>query len=357
MAGLASVTAVLALAGPKPAARPALFLTLHNSYDSGPVTPEDLQGVGIHPGRRAGIADPVHGAGPRPFPAGQTLFTVSEQFARDFTEDIFQARVMADTWQDELRPPHVIVSTTALHVPGRPGKPGLRTPRRATTYRWREWKIPAESSLCRGSERFVPDEQTRPVWAAWPASRRWRARWPTCPGSSLAGRDDTAAEGIRRCGLRRFARSWQKPGNDAKRSSSSSDSPGDEGRRGCSSCRGLAQAFPANILVLPFILPGKDTLPPSRGPRFGVMPSFYETVRHMANEFYLNGAVGHRPPERAACSTDRAAALPCRRSRRGVDRRSKRLAPGCRRAAATGLPGIASGGQTTRDRRDWKAFQ
>jgi glycogen synthase len=66
--------------------------------------------------------------------------------------------------------------------------------------------------------------------------------------------------------------------------------PGDEDRAGLAFLRDLAEKFPANVLVLPFMFV-EGYLSALQGAAFGVMPSLYEPFG-MANEFYLNGAVG-----------------------------------------------------------------
>ena len=345
-----AVTAVLALAGPNRLPGLRLFLTLHNSYDSGPVTPEDLQGVGIHPGDVPASPTRSTVLG-RAIPLlDKPLFTVSEQFARDFTEDIFQARVMADHLQDELRPPHVIGVNngpfTSLAVPE---KPGLADARQGNYLPLREWKSQQKAACVAALERFVPDEQTRPVWGRVASFAAMASSGADVPWFVLAGRDDTRQKGydVAAEAIRTFL---AKPGNDAQAQFLFFPIPGDEGREGLLFLRGLAQAFPANILVLPFIFQ-EGYLAALQGAAFGVMPSFYEPFG-MANEFYLNGAVGigratggllqQIVPLRSVPSFTPS-----------VDRRSKRWHPAA--AAATGLlyrepedhPEIA---------RDWKAF-
>jgi glycogen synthase len=109
------------------------------------------------------------------------------------------------------------------------------------------------------------------------------------PWFVMAGRDDprqkgydVAAEAIRSL--------LKKRGNGLRAQFLFFPIPGDEGRGGLNFLRALAKDYPANILVLPFIFQ-EGYLAALQGAAFGVMPSFYEPFG-MANEFYLNGAVG-----------------------------------------------------------------
>jgi glycogen synthase len=285
-----AATAALALAGPSRPSGLRLFLTLHNSYDNGPVTSEDLLAVGIQPSDVPAAANRSTILG-RAIPLlNKPLFTVSEQFARDLTEDVFQVRVMADHLQDELRPPNVIGFNngpfTSLAVPE---TPGLVEARQRDYEPLGEWKSRQKAASVAALERFVPDEEKRPAWGHIPrfvAMARSRA---DRPWFVLAGRDDPRQKGydVAAEAIRLFL---AKPGNDARAQFLFFPIPGDEGREGLYFLHGLAQAFPANILVLPFIFQ-EGYLAALQGAAFGVMPSFYEPFG-MANEFYLNGALG-----------------------------------------------------------------
>jgi hypothetical protein len=327
-----AAAAALALAGPNRPPGLRLFLTLHNCYDSGPVTPEDLQAVGIHSGDvpAAPTRSTVLG---RAIPLlDKPLFTVSEQFARDFTEDIFQARVMADHLQDELRAPAVAGVNngpfTSLAVPE---KPGLAEARQRNYEPLREWKSRRKAACTAALERFVPDEAQRPAWGRITRFVEMARSRAELPWFVLAGRDDPRQKGydVAAEAIRLFL---AKPGNEARAQFLFFPIPGDEGREGLLFLRGLAQVFPANILVLPFIFQ-EGYLAALQGAAFGVMPSFYEPFG-MANEFYLNGAVGigratggllqQIVPLRSVPSFTPS-----------VDRRSRRWHPAA--AAATGL--------------------
>ncbi len=285
-----AASAALALTGPNRPGGLRLFLTLHNSYDNGPVTPEDLRAFGINP-------DDVPAAANRATMLGRAipllerpLFTVSKQFARDLTEDLFQSRIMADHLQGELTPPRLIGVDngpfTALSVPEEAVSADVRQLDDAGL---RGWKSKQKAACLTALERFAPDEERRPVWGNIARFVEMARNPGNLPWFVLAGRDDPRQKGydVAAEAIRAFL---QKPGNDARAQFLFFPIPGDEGREGLAFLRSLASAYPANILVLPFIFQ-EGYLAALQGAAFGVMPSFYEPFG-MANEFYLNGAVG-----------------------------------------------------------------
>jgi glycogen synthase len=284
-----AASTALALAGPKRPRGLRLFLTLHNSYDSGPVTPEDLRAVGIAPeevpappnrstllGRAIPRVDPP-------------LFTVSKQFARDLTEDVFQAHVMADHLQEEFAPPRLVGVDngpfTALSLPEAP----LADARQHRYDALRAWKSRQKAACIAALERFVSDEERRPAWGRMASFAEMARQRADLPWFVLAGRDDPRQKGydVAAAAIESFL---QKPGNDRRAQFLFFPIPGDEGREGLAFLRALAGAYPANVLVLPFIFQ-EGYRAALQGSAFGVMPSFYEPFG-MANEFYLNGAVG-----------------------------------------------------------------
>lgn len=285
-----AASVALALAGRDRSPGRRLFLTLHNSYDSGPITPEDLRAFGMNPddapaapnrstmlGRAIPLLDPP-------------LFTVSEQFARDLSEDVLQAHIMADHLQAEFQPPRLIGVNngpfTSLAVPERPE---LQSARQGDFAALREWKAERKAACLDALERFSPDADTRPAWgsiARFAATARGEA---DPPWFVLAGRDDPRQKGydVAAEAIRSFL---GKPGSERRAQFLLFPIPGDEGRQGLAFLRALAHDYPANLLVLPFIFQ-EGYLAALQGAAFGVMPSFYEPFG-MANEFYLNGAVG-----------------------------------------------------------------
>jgi len=218
------------------------------------------------------------------------LFTVSEQFARDFTEDPLQSLLMADHLQDMLRPPDLIGINngpfTALAVPE---SPELANARKGDCAALQKWKAKRKAACLAALERFVPDAESRPAWggiARFVGTARGRT---DLPWFVLAGRDDPRQKGydVAAEAIRSFL---EKPGNVHRAQFLFFPIPGDEGRQGLVFLRELAETWPAHVLVLPFIFQ-EGFLAALQGAAFGVMPSFYEPFG-MANEFYLNGAVG-----------------------------------------------------------------
>jgi glycogen synthase len=284
-----AASAALALAGADRPPGLRLFLTLHNSYDSGPLTSEDLESVGIHPANVPAPPNRSTALG-RAIPLlDQPIFTVSGQFAEDLTADVFQSQIMADHLQEEFRPPKLIGVDNGLFAAlAVPETPGLADARQERYEPLREWKFRQKTACVTALERFVPDGAIRPVWG-----RAARFAEPTRDGADrpwfvLAGRDDPRQKGydVAAEAIRAFL---EKPGNDSRAQFLFFPIPGDEGRDGLLFLRDLADAYPANILVLPFIFQ-EGYVTALQGSAFGVMPSFYEPFG-MANEFYLNGAV------------------------------------------------------------------
>ena len=80
------------------------FLTMHNSYDSGGVAPEELMQMGIDPKRWPGPAYSSQASVLERVLFGKDtkVFTVSGQFAADMTLDVYQAGVMAPHLQEML---------------------------------------------------------------------------------------------------------------------------------------------------------------------------------------------------------------------------------------------------------------
>jgi glycogen synthase len=285
-----AASAALALTGPNRLRGVRLFLTLHNSYDNGPVTPEELRAFGIHPDDTPAAANRATMLG-RAIPLlERPLFTVSKQFARDLTEDLFQSHVMADHLQDELTPARLVGVDngpfTSLSVPEEAVPADARPPGYAGL---RAWKTKRKAACLKALEAFASDEERRPAWGHIPRFVETARDPADRPWFVLAGRDDPRQKGydVAAEAVRTFL---QKPGNDVRAQFLFFPIPGDEGREGLAFLHALAADHPANVLVLPFIFQ-EGYLAALQGAAFGVMPSFYEPFG-MANEFYLNGAVG-----------------------------------------------------------------
>jgi len=285
-----AASAALALTGRNRPGGLRLFLTLHNSYDNGPVTPEELRAVGIDPDHAPAPPNRATMLGRAITLIARPLFTVAKQFARDLTEDLFQSHVMADHLQDEFAAPRLVGIDNGPFTPLSIPEEGVSAAARRLDYAGlRAWKSKQKAASLSALERLAPDEERRPVWghiprfaeaARDPADRAWFV---------LAGRDDPRQKGydVAAEAVRAFL---QSPDHQTAAQFLFFPIPGDEGRAGLVFLHALAADYPANVLVLPFIFQ-EGFLAALQGAAFGVMPSFYEPFG-MANEFYLNGAVG-----------------------------------------------------------------
>jgi glycogen synthase len=282
-----AATAALALAGAPRSAR--CFLTLHNSYDSGGVWPDELERAGIHAAAVPG-ADDSEAATVlnRAFPLlGKPIFTVSQQFALDFTEDVFQREVMANQLQHALQPPHILGINNgpfaSLAIPA----DAVAAAQRGDHTALRAWKSGQKEKAIAALDAFAPTPD-RPAWGdRTQFVRLAKERDPAW--FVLAGRDDARQKGydIAAAAVRQLL---GQPGRADAAQFIFFPIPGDEDRAGLAFLRDLAEAFAANVLVLPFIFV-EGYVAALQGAAFGVMPSLYEPFG-MANEFYLNGAVG-----------------------------------------------------------------
>ncbi len=251
------------------------FITLHNGYDS-PVTDETLAEHDIVSEACAGgtVLD-------RAIPLTErTIFTVSEQFAFDFTQDIFQSNVMVDHLQGLLAPRLLGVNNgpfTDLAVEQDvfdEAKLGRYEP-------FKRWKKEKRHKALMALEALQPSEE-RPLWGDLALFRKdEEACWFV-----MAGRDDTRQKGfdVAAAGVRRFL----KKGGQAQ--FFFFPILGDEGLQGLFFLRKLAEEFPQNVIVFPFRWQ-EGFFATLQGASFALMPSLYEPFG-MANEFYLNGTVG-----------------------------------------------------------------
>jgi glycogen synthase len=266
--------ATAALAFAETPGRPRAFVTLHNSYDCG-VSNGQLAYFGIRP-----ECCPGETVLQRVLPLTELpVFTVSEQFAHDLTEDVLQTDVLAPQLQLTLKPrlvgidngPFVDLALDARTLSEAEG--GNYQPL-AT------WKAEHRRIFLEALEKLQPGED-RPVWGNVARFARDEAPWFV-----MAGRDDPRQKG------------YDVLARAAETSLQKSDQarflffpvPGDEGRPGLEFLHRLAGRFPDNVLVFPFLF-REGFLAALRGATYGVMPSLYEPFG-MANEFYLNGTVG-----------------------------------------------------------------
>jgi glycogen synthase len=268
-----AATSALALSGQEQEWR--LFATLHNSYDS-PVTDAELAAHGISargcPGKTVlSRAIPL---------LEDTVFTVSDQFAQDFTEDEFQSRVMADHLQGLLRP-RLLGVNNGPFVDLAVDRNALASAILGDYRRLAEWKADNRNKAISALKQLSPSPE-KPLWGDL---KKFKHEETAC-WFVMAGRDDTRQKGydVAAAGVRRFL----SRGGDAR--FFFFPIPGDEGLDGLSFLSTLAKDFPAHVLVFPFIW-REGFFATLQGASFGLMPSFYEPFG-MANEFYLNGTVG-----------------------------------------------------------------
>lgn len=248
-----------------------VFITLHNSYDS--PAPDDLL--------RAFEVDPQDCLGTtvleRALPlAEKPVFTVSEQYALDLTDDILPARIMAPHLREILASRLVGVNNGIFIEPALPGEVLLQAAK-GDFKPLADFKSEKRNAAISALKKIQASEST-PVWGD---PERFLA--DNDPWFLMAGRDDPRQKGydVFAAAIDRFL------------SSGGSGCyllfpiPGEEGLADLSYLKSLAEKYPQAVLVLPFIF-REGYSSAIQGAAFGVMPSFYEPFG-MANEFYLNG--------------------------------------------------------------------
>jgi glycogen synthase len=264
-------TAVLAMAD-RPG-RSRSFVTLHNSYDC-TVSNDHLAYFGIQP-----ESCPGGTVLQRALPLTELpVFTVSEQFAHDLTEDVLQTQVLAPQLQLTLKPrlvgiengPFVDLAVDAKALAAaESGNFSLLT----------DWKATHRKSFLAALSALTPGTD-KPVWGDIARFERDDSPWFV-----MAGRDDSRQKGY---DVLAWAAELFLEGRGKGRFLFF-PIPGDEGVAGLGFLRKLAERFPQNVLVFPFLF-REGFVGALRGAAYGVMPSLYEPFG-MANEFYLNGTV------------------------------------------------------------------
>lgn len=275
-----AATTVLDLASRGKHSNYKLFVTLHNSYDSG-VTDSYLSHVGINNPSQC----PGETILQRVIPLVQNpVFTVSEQFALDLVEDDFQSCVMAPHLKELLRPKLLGVNNgpfTDLAF----DTSILEQARQGDFKPLHEWKSINRKEALKALDKLIPSDD-KPVWG----DRREFDRDDSACWFVMAGRDDARQKGydVAAAGVESFLR---KPANQEWNARFFFfPIPGDEGLEGLDFLKKLANSFPQEVLVLPFIWQ-EGFFATLQGANYGIMPSLYEPFG-MANEFYLKGAVG-----------------------------------------------------------------
>lgn len=267
-----AATAVLAAAGAP--GRPRAFVTLHNSYDCN-VSDDLLSSVGINPEACPGYTVLQRALALTDLP----VFTVSDQFAHDLTEDVLQTAVLAPQLQHTLGARLVGIDNGPF-VDLAVDPQALADAESGNTAPLAQWKSRNRRAFLEALTTLKAGED-RPLWGDPSRFVGDESAWFV-----MAGRDDSRQKGydvaaaaasafLERGGKGRFL---------------FFPIPGDEGRPGLGFLRRLAERFPASVLVFPFLF-REGFLGGLRGATFGVMPSLYEPFG-MAHEFYLNGTVG-----------------------------------------------------------------
>ncbi len=256
-----------------------LFITLHNSYDSG-VTDSHLLQVGINP-----VACPGDTVLQRAIPfVKYPVFTVSEQFALDLVEDDFQAQVMAPHLQELLKP-RLLGVNNGPFIDLAFSRDMLQEVREGKLKRLQEWKAENRRTALNALKKFTPSED-KPLWGDLSQfDTNDSACWFV-----MAGRDDPRQKGydVAAAAVESFLK--VSTNHNGKARFFFFPIPGDEGLFGLDFLKILADNFPDKVLVFPFVWQ-EGFFATLCGANYGIMPSLYEPFG-MANEFYLKGSVG-----------------------------------------------------------------
>jgi glycogen synthase len=290
-----AATTALAFAS-QSAVRGKLYLTLHNSYDeyAPPDTVTEREDTLKRPGLfRVGIRSeqcPGDTILDRALAlVEQPIFTVSEQFALEFTEDLLQCDVMAHHLQKALHEKPI------LGVDNGPFK-NLIVPRNLLHQASRgefgplhEWKMEQRAAALQALAKPLPSEVT--LWGDSQRFRNENATWIV-----MAGRDDPRQKGydVAAAAVEDYLKRFHAKPDCAQ--FFFFPILGDEGQGGLDFLETLASEFPEDVLV--FL--GRWEAGYSvalRGAAYGLMPSLYEPFG-MGNEFYLDGGcvgIGRAP--------------------------------------------------------------
>jgi glycosyltransferase involved in cell wall biosynthesis len=270
-----AATALLAFSSQREA-QGRCHLTLHNSYDE-LASSVDLFRVGIDPD-----CCPGGSILQRAFAIiEQPAFTVSDQFALDFTQEFIQREVMAPHLQTQLnRRPVVGVDNgpfktlAVADVDLRGAAIGDFGPLQA-------WKSSNRQKALSALDAHMPTDKEL-VWGDTSKFRRDESPWLV-----MAGRDDPRQKGYDVAAS--AVGDYLAVHHDEPECAQFLffPIPGDEGRPGLGFLEALATNFPQDVLVFPFIWVAGFTAA-LQGAAYGLMPSLYEPFG-MANEFYLAG--------------------------------------------------------------------
>jgi glycogen synthase len=269
-----AASAIFALKQSKQPFKYEAFLTIHNTYDMH-VRQTDLAALSINPQSFPG--DTVL---QRTIPyVNDPVFTVSAQFASDLLQDPLQSRIMAPHLTGSLAG-RLLGVDNGLFANLGVDPIALKSARNGDFSLFEKWKASKRESALQSLEQFSPTVD-KPLWGDIRKFQRDNSPW-----FIMAGRDDPRQKG--------YDLAYQAISTFL---SSKKDAcfllfpiPGDEGLDGLGFLRSLAEQYPENVLVLPFLFQ-EGYFSALQGATYGIMPSYYEPFG-MANEFYLNGAVG-----------------------------------------------------------------
>jgi len=267
-----SATTALALAGKE--SHHTCYITMHNSYDSA-ASGEDLRRVGIAPGNCLGSTVLQRALKV----SGHSVFTVSEQFARDLVDDPLQKTVMAPHLQNTLKPRLLGVSNGPFVKLGIDRKL-LTAAGRSQFKPLQKWKSEQKKAAL-AALKLVTSTPETPVWGDPKQFRQDDKPWFV-----FAGRDDSRQKGYDVAVA--AIRSFLKKRRDAK--FLFFPIPGDEGLTGLNFLKKLTTNYPAQVIAFPFLWRAGFGAAICAA-AYGVMPSLYEPFG-MASEFYLQGTVG-----------------------------------------------------------------
>ncbi|TAL70145.1 MAG: hypothetical protein EPN82_05900 [Bacteroidetes bacterium] len=258
-----------------------LYLTLHNSYDK--YTKQQILNI-------FNIFSPAKDEESTILNRAISLvespiITVSDQFALDLNNDIFQNKIMAPHLQKLLEQKKIIGINNGpfakIDVELERYLEEARKGNFNELHKWKEGKKKVALDLLEKIKR----DNAGPVWGNVEIFGRKDSPW-----FIMSGRDDPNQKGydLAELAIRRF---FENNGDvDPRPKFLFFPVPGDEGLEGLRFLENLTSEFPEDVIVVPFIWKdGYFTC--LLGSSFGLMPSLYEPFGS-ANEFYLRGCLG-----------------------------------------------------------------
>lgn len=249
-------------------AAPRMHLTLHNTYDSPPNKTKPGPTVLYRAFEKVRLP----------------ILTVSQQFARDMTDDLLQSTVMAPHLQEFLKAHPVCGIDNGpfkkLSIP----RDCLDAASNGSYDALQAWKHERRQNAYAALDGHVPSDER----SLWGDPRRFRR--DDAPWFVMAGRDDPRQKGydVAVAAVREYLAAVHGTRHCAQ--FLFFPIPGDEGTAGLSFLWDLANDYPEDVIAFPFMW--KEGFGAAlQGAAFGMMPSLYEPFG-MANEFYLDGCVG-----------------------------------------------------------------